>query len=62
MGNHVENESFDEFGHEISLVKGVQIMRSGGTPPGQSGGHLQPEESASHHFACTETYLFPIIF
>ena len=41
MGIHVENESFDELDHEISLLKGGPGYQSGGTPPGQSGGHLQ---------------------
>ena len=39
---NVENCSFDELGQEISLIKRIQIMRNGGTPPGQSGGHRQP--------------------
>ena len=42
MGIHVENYSFNALGHEMSLVKGVQIMRSGGRPPGQSGGSRGP--------------------
>ena len=39
---HVENESFDELGQEISLVKGGPGKRSGGTPSGQSGGCRGP--------------------
>ena len=42
MGIHVENDSFDELDQEISLVKGGPGTQSGGTPPGQSGGHRQP--------------------
>ena len=38
---NVENESFNEFDQEIS-VKGSPGYQSGGTPPGQSGGHRQP--------------------
>ena len=32
MRNPVENESFDKFGHEISLVKACLGIQSGGTP------------------------------
>ena len=42
MGRDVENDSLDELGHEISLVKGGPGYQSGGTPSDQSGGHLLP--------------------
>ena len=39
---HVEFVSFDELGAEISLIKGGPGKVTGGTPSGQSGGHLSP--------------------
>ena len=49
-GSPIENESFDELGHEISLVKGCPSYQSGGTPPlGSLAAPADPEESVSHH-------------
>ena len=46
---HIKFVSFDELGAETSWIKGGPGKQSGGTPSGQSGGHVSPEESASHH-------------
>ena len=42
MGTHIKNDAFDELGQEISLLKGGPGTQSGGSPPGQSGGHREP--------------------
>ena len=42
MMSHAENYSFDEREPEISQVKGGPGIQTGGTPSGQSGGHLSP--------------------
>ena len=39
---HFENCSFDELEQEISWIKGGPGTQTGGTPSGQSGGHLSP--------------------
>ena len=63
MGVHIEIETIDELGHEITWAKGGPGLRSGGTPPDQSGGHPEPGGECFAPFSCsTKNFLYDSLF